>query len=109
MTVKFKQWDCTLVASYYATENRKALMLIDINDGEMVVVPTVNMSDYPCEENQVYIKNYSENKGILQILIDNELILPTPVNIIGSQFVKIPLMELTPKAMELWNPKKQEN
>ena len=101
MKIKFKNWNCTLVASYYSNEKRKAMMLVE--NGEIVAVATVNMPDYPCEKDQVYVKNYSENRGILQTLINNKIVFPNLVNELGGRFVNIPLMRLTPKALELWN------
>lgn len=108
MEIKFKQWNCTIVASHYlipathtvSHDKRKAIILVENN--EVIAVATVNMPDYPCEENQVYIKNYSENEGMLQTLIDNNIILPRPVNIVDGKFVAIPLMQLTSEVLKLW-------
>jgi len=100
--IKFKEWTCYVVATYYTTEDRKAILLIDTDDNQSVAVATVNMSGYPCKDNQVYIKNYSENTGILECLIDHGILLSQPVSKLQNKFVKVPLMQLTPEALNLW-------
>jgi len=107
MKIKFKQWECNIIATHYApkgeSEKRKAILLVDIKDSYDVAVATINMPDHPCEENQVYIKDYSENEGMLQTLIDNNIVLPHPINILGGEFINVPLMQLTPEALKLWD------
>lgn len=100
MKIKFKRWECTIEATYYNKKDRKALMLMD--GEELVAVATVNMPGYPCEDNQIYVKDYSENAGMLQTLIDNEIVFPEPADNLGGDFVTIPLMNLTTKGMKLW-------
>ena len=100
MKIKFKRWNCTVFPTFYVTENRKAIVLKD-NEG-VVATTTVNMPGYPCEEDQIYVKDYSENEGMLQTLIDNKIVFPDPINVLGGNFVSIPLMQLTPKALKLW-------
>lgn len=115
MTIKFKKWDCKITVAYYSpgptgdAKARKAIMLLDIRNDQLVAVATVNMPGYPCEENQVYVKNYSENRGMLQTLIDNKIVSPDPVSKLDSDYVTIPLMQLTPEAMKLWEKKPVKN
>ncbi len=109
--VTFGIWICKVAALYYSPsptkdpKARKAIMLMDIKDNQMVAVATVNMPDYPCEENQVYVKDYSENTGMIEALICAGLVKPEKIDEIKHQFVTIPLMELTPEAMKLWEKK----
>jgi len=103
MKIKFKQWECNVFPTYYSTGSkikRKAIVLKD--DEGVVTTATVNMPGYPCDDDQIYVKNYSENEGMLQALIDHELVLVEPVNELKAGFVTIPLMTLTTKAMKLW-------
>ena len=63
MEIKFKQWNCKVNAAYYSPhptkdpKARKAIILTDIEDNQVIATATVNMPDYPCEENQIYVKN----------------------------------------------------
>jgi len=104
MKIKFKQWECDVFPTYYKVNEgeikRKAIVLKD--DEGVVATATVNMPGYPCDDDQVYVKSYSENEGMLQTLIDHKLVLAEPVNELKAGFVTIPLMTLTTKAMKLW-------
>lgn len=73
--IKFKHWNCILVQGYYSN-NRIALQLIDEEDRSPVAKCTVNLPDEPLAEDEVAIKNWSENKGILEVLIDARIISP---------------------------------
>ena len=102
--MKFKQWECEVFATYYKTDigtnERKAIVLK--NDEGVVATATVNMPDYPCGDDQIHVKDYSENEGMLQALIDNGIVDPIPIDNLGGKFVTIPLMNLTEKGMGLW-------
>jgi len=93
----------------YYKNNRKKIILTD-GDGP-VITATVDIPGYPCEENQVYIKDYMKSKdieesmestGILQALIDAGIIYPKPVRTLDDDYPRIFLMLLMPKAMKLW-------
>lgn len=109
--VEFKQWICKVNAAYYSphpTEDskaRKAIILTDIKDNQVIATATVNMPDYPCKANQVYVKDYSENEGMIQALICTGIVKSVIIDTIDSAFVTIPLMELTLEAMKLWKKK----
>lgn len=72
---------------------RTALELIDSTDGEPVMVATVNVPDIPLEENEVIIKDYSENEGVLDCLI-KEGIVSKPKRHISTGFVLCPVVDL---------------
>jgi len=61
---------------------------------------TVNFPDDPCPADEVYIKEWSENKGMTQWLIDNKLIVRGALHSVRSGFVKAYRYELTREAME---------
>jgi len=67
-TVRFKRWDCKLVWSYYGND-RRALQLIDAVDFSRVATATVNIPDKALESDEVFIKDYSENEGMLDALV----------------------------------------
>ncbi len=67
------------------------LNLIDARDHFPYMCATVNVDGL--KENEVAIKNYSENEGILPTLIA-EGIVKIPHRYVHSGFVKIPVCEL---------------
>lgn len=69
MKVKFKDWDCVVQWSIYYENNNIAIQLVDENTKELVAVATTNTGfkdDFP----EVQIKDYSENEGMWQALVD---------------------------------------
>lgn len=100
--MKYKHWECEVYKGYYGN-NSPALILKsidnkDVVDGEVISVATVNL-DEPLEENQAYIKDYSENAGMLSSLIKAGIVK----NIIGEKqtgWVTIKLVELNLEGIE---------
>lgn len=76
-TIKFRDYKCKVVYSRYANNKRLAIALYDEEDYQPVATCTTNVSDEPLEYNEVIIKNWSENEGILNLLIDNNIIYPS--------------------------------
>lgn len=70
-----------------------AILLRDKEEGEVVTVATVNT--VPLPDRLVAIKNYSENEGVLDFLIENNVVEPEKGNTIYSGFVEIPIHRLT--------------
>jgi hypothetical protein len=66
-----------------------SIQLIDIDDGFPYAVATVAV-DCELKENEVAIKNYSENEGILKNLVNNDII-ENPHRFTSSGFVTIPI------------------
>jgi len=60
----------------YSFNDRIALSLVDTSEGfaEPIAFCTVCVPGIPLNEDQVIIKNYSENQGMLKSLIDQEII-----------------------------------
>jgi hypothetical protein len=73
--VKFKQWDCKVMTSLYSN-GHVAIRLVDAEDFSPVATATLNMAEYgyPQEKDEVYIKDYSENEGVLKALQEAEII-----------------------------------
>jgi hypothetical protein len=67
--VTFKEYDCVLQYSQYMN-GRTSIQLIDIPTCIPVATATVNIPDVELEEDEVIIKNYSENEGMSQALMD---------------------------------------
>lgn len=56
----------------YLTNGRVALVIVDESEGyrETVSIATVNIPDEPLEPDEVFIKDWSENEGVLNDLIE---------------------------------------
>jgi hypothetical protein len=65
--INFRGLTCTIRKSQYIN-GRTALQLIDVNDGMQVAMATVNIPEEKIEEDEVIIKNYSENEGLFMEL-----------------------------------------
>jgi len=79
------------IGSY--SNNRTALQLVS-PDGELLITATVNLPHEDLLDNQVFIKNYSENTGILDVLQEKKII--RLVDRLQSGFVWIDVAELRP-------------
>lgn len=104
MKVKFKDWNCTVQWSIYYDNNNIAIQLVDENTKELVAVATTNTGfkdDFP----EVQIKDYSENEGMWQALVDAGVIKDKIVNTITTEYVEVKvaeLMEAAKKDFENW-------
>ncbi|MEI7620857.1 MAG: hypothetical protein WCJ57_04815, partial [Candidatus Falkowbacteria bacterium] len=67
------------------------IQLYDEEDGCPVATATVHLEGIP--DDHVAIKNYSENKGILHVLVDAHIVSP-PVSYHESGYVSIPICKL---------------
>ena len=70
MKIKYKKWKGTVTKVGVYGNGRIALELIDDNDGECILIITVNLVNEELTGNEIAIKNCSENEGIYQILFD---------------------------------------
>lgn len=73
--VQFQQWKCLLEIGQY-NNGRTALSLIEKDTGEPIAKATINIPDVNISEGDVFIKNYSENAGMLDALIEAKVIFP---------------------------------
>lgn len=96
--VRFKQWDCIVQKRQYGN-GRVALQLVDAEDGSPIVTATVNLPDIPAGPNQVFIKDYAENEGMLAALLAAGVVKPTG-DTVRSGFVEVPTCELQPPFRE---------
>ena len=67
-SVKFKQWDCFLKVGMYGN-GRVALTLQDVYTCHPVAHCTLNLHDDRLAYDEIAIKNYAENEGMLEALI----------------------------------------
>jgi len=92
MEIEFLGCKCIITKEKYCN-GRTALGLTEVDTGEPFATATVNLPEINLAQNEIAIKNYSENEGILQVLIDAGVI-GKPKYEIQSGFVSIPVCEL---------------
>lgn len=93
-TVKFLDWECDVrIVSFKGNYD---IRLTDTSTGEPVANASVQLG-VKLPEKHVAIKNYSENEGILEVLVA-EGIVSEPVQYVQSGFVSIPVCELLVEA-----------
>jgi len=67
-------YDVFLNITNYRNNGRKAIQLLDAEDGCPFMMVTVNVPEVELAEDEIIVKNYSENEGVLQFLIQNNLV-----------------------------------
>ncbi len=95
-TVRFLDTDCTVQKRHYVN-GRVALSLVD-EEGP-VATATVNLPDVPLGKNQVLIKDYGENDGMLDALVAAGVVKSTG-QMVRSGFVEVPVCEPQPPFRE---------
>ena len=90
--IQFNQYSCRLEIKSYRS-GRPALVLNDVMDGLRVAVATVDFPDEPLADDEVVIKNWSENEGMLSTLIKAKVVEPTGRSI-SSGFIQAPICKL---------------
>lgn len=88
----YSEYDVILSWGKYGN-GRRALEIIDSEDGCPVMVATVNIPEVPLAENEVIIKNYSENEGVLEFLQENGIVGPVKRQV-GTGFVSCPVVDV---------------
>lgn len=70
--------DALIKKESYGSNDRLALIAYDKTDGEMLTVLSVNIVNYPIldKKREVFIKDWSENEGVLEELIQMEIVKP---------------------------------
>lgn len=98
--VQFRSWPCWVERRTYGHTNRIALMLVDAEDGEPVAVATVHMPDLALAADEVVIKDYSENEGMLECLVAADVISP-PLRDVESGYVTLHICRCLLPALEV--------
>jgi len=91
--VNFVGFDCVVVKTQYVENDRIALVLEDVNDGATVATATVNIPNVDLAPDEVLIKNYSENDGMLNTLINAGIVEKSDRKVCNG-FVTIPICKL---------------
>lgn len=90
--VRFKEWDCFAVPGLYGN-GRLAVQLV-FDQGPLAVA-TINLPDEPLGTDFVFIKNYSENEGMVDALVLAKVIEPRARYTVRRNFVEIGAYQLT--------------
>ncbi len=90
--------NCKIATARYNNTQNLALLLND-EEGEGITTLTTNLKKLP--EGMVCIKNWSENQGVEDFLINAGIVRKYPVCHIQSGFVAAPVYALTEEGKEL--------
>ena len=88
----YSEYDVFLSWGTYSN-GRKSLTLIDNADYCPVMTATVNIPEVHIEANEIIIKNYSENEGVLEFLQESGIVGPVK-RTVGIGFVSCPVVEV---------------
>ena len=77
--------------------NRTSINLIDVSDNQPYAVATTNLPDVLLLDNEVLVKDYSENEGVLEFLTTNNIVVPTD-RWVTSGFVDVQVCTLNPES-----------
>ena len=95
-TVQFKDWRCKLYLASYSDGNT-ALSMYDTEDGSAIACVTVNLVPVEPEllddRALVYLKDYSENEGMLDLLVAEGIVKRTG-HTRQSGYIEAPLVRI---------------
>ena len=94
-TIKFKHYTGHLRFGFYGN-NRTAIELIDSEEGDVIAVCSINLVDEDLQDDEIAIKDYAENKGMLKALIDASVV-SEPIRFVKMGYVEIPICKLLVK------------
>lgn len=97
MKVKFKDWNCIIEWGIYLENKNIAIKLLDEQTKELVAIATTNISE-ETDWGKIQVKDWSENRGMWQALVNAGVIESEPVEKITSYFVQVKVGKLTEKA-----------
>ena len=84
-------YTCAVEIENYQVDNSVALVLVDIQDGQQYAIASIWTEGL--EKDEIAIKNYSENEGVLDALIDANIV-DKPHRYINSGYVNLPIVRL---------------
>jgi hypothetical protein len=96
--MKYKNYDVVLKFAQY-DNGRLAIRLFDPSEG-LITTATTNLPEVSLGEDEVFIKDYTENVGVLSFLLDNGFVEQTG-RTVRSGYVAIPIVKITPKLKSL--------
>lgn len=97
LTAHGNDYNVTVKLGKYSN-GRVAIHLDDVNDGYPYATASVNVDHVLLADDEVLIKDYSENEGMLDFLVKNNIVTPTP-NGVQSGFVWLPVVILNDESV----------
>jgi hypothetical protein len=91
-SINFQGFECRIEMGQYSN-GRTAMELVEIGTEEPVLVATVNIPFEALMKDEVIIKNYSENEGILEVLIAANVI-SEPIRYASTGWTSSPVCKL---------------
>ncbi len=103
MIIKTKYFtgDVDLVVGQYSN-GRLALQMFCSHTKELALTPTVNIPEVFLKENEILIKNWSENEGILDSLVEQGLVEDTG-KVVPTGYVIANIVKITDKLSKFLN------
>lgn len=86
--MEFRGWACRVERASYGNTERIALPLSNVEDGLTVAVATVHTPESSLAADEVVIKDYSENEGMLGLLVAEGIVSP-PLREVPSGYVTL--------------------
>jgi hypothetical protein len=86
--VEFRGWVCRVERASYGRTGRIALPLYAVEDGSPVATATVNLPELSLAADEVVIKDYSENEGMLDLLVAAGVVSP-PLREVQGRYVTL--------------------
>ena len=99
MKVKFKNWNCIIEWDIYLENDNIAIKLLDEKTKDLIAIATTNTSE-ETDWTKIQVKDWSENRGMWEALVDSGVIESEPVEKITSYFVQVKVGKLTDVAKE---------
>ena len=97
LTAHGQSYNVTVKLGKYSN-GRVAIHLDDANEGYPYATASVNVDHVLLADDEVLIKDYSENEGMLDFLVKNNIVTPTP-NGVQSGFVWLPVVILNDESV----------
>ena len=85
--IQFKDYTCEIQVEKYM-HGGTVIILVDVDNSDTIAVATINIDGLG--PNEVAIKDYSENDGMYQVLIDAKVIKPMHREVTQG-FVTLPI------------------
>jgi len=98
LCVRFGRYQCRVRFGRYVAPERPAMELI-ADDGTPVAIATVNLPDEDLGDDEIAIKNHSENAGVLAALVASGIVAE-PHRFVRRGYVEIPVCRLLVPAVQ---------
>ncbi len=101
--ITFNEYECHIVKKSYSN-GRLALQLMNAKSlkepnysmqlgTECIATVTINLPNEDIADDEIFIKNYSENEGMLEALLEANVI-SKPIKYVKIGFVEVPLCKI---------------